>query len=259
MPSKSIPELVQNFYDQNSQAFSDSRAHFWPGWEKLWDYLEIEHAELVNNSTVSILDLGCGNGRLAEFYATKLESKRMNYLGLDISKQLLAQAEVKLANIPAKIELKQFDLSQTAELEKLLGQRKFELINLMAVTHHLPSAESRTNLFRILKGNLSPTGLIVFTTWEFTQEESLEKLIVSGAELEEYLQANSLELGENDYFLRWGGMEAQKSFRFVHAFTQQEVMGLIKDSGLILRHSFAADGRNGKLNHYYILSLEGTQ
>jgi hypothetical protein len=98
---------------------------------------------------------------------------------------------------------------------------------------------------------LSPTGSLVFTTWDFLGDAKLKDRLLRGHDLQEYCLEHNLELAENDYLLAW---QNQERYRYVHYYTQTEVTRLIEESGFRLKKTYRADGRNAKMNQYFILS-----
>ncbi|HCW31121.1 TPA: hypothetical protein DGD59_00140, partial [Candidatus Collierbacteria bacterium] len=80
MPQEeNIITSVKNIYDNIGKEFSSSRQYIWPD---LKPYLKNV------KSGSSVLDVGCGNGRLLLGLPEKTK-----YTGLDISKELLKEAE----------------------------------------------------------------------------------------------------------------------------------------------------------------------
>jgi SAM-dependent methyltransferase len=229
----SIQLSIEDFYNKNSQAWSAKRQYSWKGWDVVWEKIGPELATI--NSKLQILDLGCGNGRLYKFYQEKLGT-RFDYLGLDISQKLLDIA-IKDENDNAKFL--RADLTNIEKLRALLESHvgEFNVINLYAVLHHIPTQAKRLELIKLASEFLVEGGYFIFTTWEFLEGEGTRKLIVD-------------DLGSGDYMLNWNNTD---SLRFAHTFSEKEKEEMVEVSGLQLITDFKEDGKNVKLNHYFIL------
>ena len=67
-----LNDLNRRFYETVAIDFDATRQQAWAGWERLLPYL---HAPL------SILDIGCGNGRFGAFLAERIGKDRLRYVG----------------------------------------------------------------------------------------------------------------------------------------------------------------------------------
>src|SRR5437773_46351 len=65
-----LNEINRAFYNRVAQDFDETRQQAWPGWDTLLSYL---NAPL--NAPLSVLDVGCGNGRFGLFLAQRLSEK----------------------------------------------------------------------------------------------------------------------------------------------------------------------------------------
>jgi tRNA (uracil-5-)-methyltransferase TRM9 len=225
---QSVSKSVADFYDHYSQAWDVSRSAPWPGWQQSWQLIS---QELPAN--FSCLDLGCGNGRYLKFLLTQTP-KLGEYLGLDISRGLLNIASGRFE--AANIEFQQRDLSQPWELD-----RKFDLVSAIAVLHHIPTQEQRVQFIESAANSLQPGGLLLFSIWDFWQDSATPGRIAKPQG----------QTGPGDYWLSWSA--AKEKLRFAHAFSEQELSELLEASGMELLQKFSADGKNAKLNQYYIL------
>ena len=77
-------------YDDIAKEFSATRAYPWKELQVFIPYIK---------DNFKILDLGCGNGRLVK--SLEQADKKLNYLGVDFSTQLIEQA--KNMNMPKEI------------------------------------------------------------------------------------------------------------------------------------------------------------
>ncbi len=254
----SYNELNRHFYESLGADFSDTRNFSWQGWNQLLPFFK-----LAASKPLHILDLGCGNGRLLEFLQVHL-SQSFDYLGLDSSKQLLSLARAKYS----QQDFQHFDL-----LEKYLAigkiilptSKKFDLIVLFGLTHHLSSSALRRQLLFDLRKSLSDGGFLIVSNWQFARErERFDKNILTGQKVWQSRQLSWLAkikltflllgLEKNDYLLDWRqGQQAGQVFRYCHFLAEEEMLELTAASGWRIATSFFADGKSSKLNQYFVL------
>jgi len=199
----------KELYDQIAVEFSDTRANIWPEFEYFKGYLQ-------NGQTV--LDLGCGNGRLLDL----LKEYQLNYLGLDFSPKLIKEAQQNWPNYKFAV----------ADILKLDLRQKYDLIFLVAVLHHVPSRKLREQLLIKIKSMLKPGGKLLMINWNLWQKRYLKyiikytllKLTDPDQEVNGILVSN---LDLQDVFIPW-----QKKYqRYVHAFTENNIARLCKKTG----------------------------
>ena len=113
--------------------------------------------ELGLKPGMSILDLGCGSGRLSSQLYQSMEN--LDYTGIDIVKKLLEYAKSKAPNY-------QFLLSQGLRLP--IESDSLDMICAFSLFTHLPHAETFIYLHESLR-TLKPGGLLVFSFIEFAE------------------------------------------------------------------------------------------
>lgn len=236
MTKKTLQQLLQlnkDFYSNNAESFSNTRQYYWPGWERAW-----EEILKINPYPKKILDAGCGNGRFLDFLQGKYFS--FDYLGIDNSLELIQTR--KSGKQDNSINFQVVDLSKDFVLSK-----KFDFITTIAVFHHIPTRQLRLNLLNNLQKSLTKNGVLLITFWEFLDDNSLNKKIIPW----EKINLKSEDVEEHDYLLDWKG--DSNNLRYCHYFNSSEKEWLVKNSQMKLIASFRSDGRNGKLNTYFLL------
>ena len=114
----------------------------------------------------SILDAGCGNGRLVRWLRENgFEGK---YLGADSSKELIKLAQ---QNFPKE----KFEVHNL--LEPLAQDENCDAVFCVAVLHHLHSAEERLKVLKNLHASLASSGRIFLTTWNLFQPRFWKQLL----------------------------------------------------------------------------------
>ncbi len=94
-----------------------------------------------------ILEVGCGTGRMAEFFAKDFK----NVFGIDISEEMVSQAKKRLAHI------KNLQIIATDGLHYPFPDNRFDLVFSYVVFQHMPSKDvverNFREIFRVLKSD----------------------------------------------------------------------------------------------------------
>ncbi len=215
--------IVQNNYEEIAEDFSQYRSRpMWP---------EITHLaqKVLNNS--SVLDLGCGNGRLLGVW----KSKKINYLGIDSSKNLIKIAQEKYPQ-------NDFLIKNLFEIENWKINKKFDYIFLIAVLQHIPSQEERIRMLKSLKNFLKPDGQIIMSNWNLWVSPKHKKLLYKNI-FKKIIGQNKMDVG--DILFRWRN---EKSLRYYHVFTKRELEKLFKKVDLKIEKLYKDD-----YNYYAVL------
>ncbi len=220
---KRLNAINRRFYETTATAFDETRGRPWPGWDRLLPYLR---------TPLTVLDVGCGNGRFGRFLADRL-SGPLRYHGLDSSPALLARAAAALAGVEARLDL-------WNAIEQPLPEEEYDLVALFGVLHHIPAARRRRDFARALAARVAPGGLLVFTTWRFCEQPRFRERIVPWPE--------GYEVERGDYLLDW--RRGAHALRYCHYADDAEQAALVAATGLSEVETFRADGG---LNVYSVL------
>jgi len=180
-------EINRKFYSDFARSFSETRPSAQTRLERIVAYIA---------DGVKALDVGCGNGRLAE--RLDHEGRRVPYVGVDASHELVAIAnERKKKFARASAEFIQADITQ-GDWSLGLGN-EFDVVVSLAVLHHVPSFDLRARVLRDIHALLKPDANLILTNWQFDRVEGQRKRIVpwSVAGIDEH----DLETG--DTLLAW--------------------------------------------------------
>ncbi|MBN1889996.1 MAG: class I SAM-dependent methyltransferase [Thermoflexales bacterium] len=225
-------ELNKRFYAQFAGAFSASRS-------SRQDSLNTVVMHI--GGAAKVLDLGCGNGRLAR--RLEREERPIAYLGLDWAEMVrlaISHCE-QLCHVAAEFRLA--ELTRPGWGRELPGQ-PFETAVALAVLHHIPSFELRCDVLREVSRVLAPGSQLLMTNWQFTHNARLRNKIVDW----QIVGVDSHELEAGDALLDW--KRDGLGFRYCHLLTEDEVQLLAAQSGFEVREQFYSDGG---LNLYSIL------
>ncbi len=236
--AQTLIRLNQQFYQTFAEPFSASRQRIQPGVRKAIRQIAPEG---------SVLDLGCGNGRL---WQELLEMGfRGEYVGLDYSDKLLEEATRRANQVIATRSVlcpPSFLKANLAEenWQRLLPRSNFEYVLAFAVLHHLPGRQLWTQALRQIGQLLAPGGKFSFSVWQFLNSQKLRERIQDWSEIG--LTAEQVDPG--DYLLDWrqGGF----GLRYVHAFTTDELQQLASSCGYDIVEAYLSDGKGGNLSLY---------
>jgi tRNA (uracil-5-)-methyltransferase TRM9 len=232
--ARRLVRLNAEFYQTFAAEFAEARTALQPG---------IRRALAAIASARSVLDLGCGDGRVPQTLAG--QDWAGDYLGVDASAALLERARARdLGGVRA--EFRQADLA-TALWAARLPRQQFDAALLLAVLHHIPGAYWRTRLLRQAGSLLAPGGWLVISTWQFLDSARLREKIVPW----EHAGLRATDVGPEDYLLDWrrGG----EGLRYAAALDEAALRGLAEAAGLRVEETYRSDGRTGTLSMYAVL------
>jgi ubiquinone/menaquinone biosynthesis C-methylase UbiE len=217
-----ILSQTKHGYDMVSKKFSQTRKHFWRNLEFIGDYAK---------DGDSVLDWGCGNGRLFEL----LGGKKIGYLGLDVSQQLLDEASEHHGG-----ENREFKRILSSQNSIASPDSSFNSVYSIAVFHHLPGKEYREKTAQEIYRNLKPGGYVVITVWNLWQDRYRKKIFKNW---KNKILGKS-ELDWNDCRISFTDNEGKKFHRYHHAFTKRELRKLFRRAGFEIQRCDVIDGRN---------------
>lgn len=261
---KRLVEVNRLFYNEFGAAFALTRARLQPGVKKVLENLPLEN---------SILDLGCGNGALAQELAR--EKRGGFYLGVDFSPILLGEAQKRMegkAQEELKVEFCQIDLAdpgwdlqiRTCVVQAYPGSGRipkdaqdtapflFDVMFMFAALHHIPGHEARLGLLRKARGFLRAGKRLFLSVWQFQNSPKWMSRIqpwnLAGLKEEE------LEAGDTllDWRFQLPGKKEQTGYRYVHLFNREELAELAAMSGFRIIDEFDSDGEGGRLSLYQV-------
>jgi hypothetical protein len=124
----------------------------------------------------------------------------------------------------------------------------YDCMTCLAVLQHIPGRKQRIRLLTEMATHLASAGRLILSTWQFLTSERQRRKIVGWSEVGLSLD----EVEENDYLLTW--RKDGLGFRYVCYIDEAEVADLANAAGLALQAMFRADGQEGNLNLYAVLS-----
>ncbi len=223
-----LNQINREFYQVTAESFDQSRRHPWPGWEVLRGYL---------TSPLSVLDVGCGNGRFGVFLANTL-GPGVRYRGIDNNPTLLQRSRKALTGV-----LPDFSLEERDIVDNPPERGEYGLVALFGVLHHVPGADRRQDMMRALATRVAPGGLLAFACWRFYEYERFRRRILPWPP--------DLHAEPNDFLLDW--QRGQPAVRYCHYVDDAEHAALVAATSLTEIATYRADGDTGDINRYSIL------
>ncbi len=209
-----ILHQTRDIYNAIAGDFSSTRGKWWKGFGNFSQYVKPGD---------SVLDLGCGNGRMADIFS----DSQVSYLGLDNSEELIKIARKRFENNP-KVKFEAGDI-----LDLHLEKGKYSLVLLIAVLHHIPTKELRLKVLRDVFSCLKPGGRLVMSNW------NLWEIFGSFNYRFRYWKHlfNFFEKGRRgvwsfkDAFVPWKMSSPNWHLRYVHSFSLGETKKLLRKAG----------------------------
>jgi len=237
------PELIDRLNQINRTFYSTFATPFSETRESARE-LEVILPYIADGARV--LDLGCGNGRVAKLLAR--HRRDVAYLGVDSSADLVARC--KMQDAGRKLQEAEFLVADMVEPDwiRKLTWASFDCVLLLAVLHHIPGADVRARILRHARELLAPQGRIVVSTWQFMDSERMRKKVVPWS----VVGIDERELEPGDALLNWkrGGV----GLRYCHWIGGDELRALAAQVGLNVVEMFRAGGREENLSLYAILT-----
>lgn len=174
---QTLLEKVKKDYSVISERFDETRRNPWEEFEWFAAYLE---------QNQKLLDVGCGNGRLAAF----LKNKKIEYTGIDNNKELIAIAR-------GRHPYAKFAIADQTAVH--FPNESFDHVWNIAAFHHVPSKKLRLQALKEMKRVLKKDGLLILTVWNLWQKKYRKYTVKS--------ILHNLLFGEyeyNDTFIPWG-------------------------------------------------------
>ena len=212
-------------YDQMAEKFSGTRSFFWNDLAFIADY--VADGERV-------LDYGCGNGRILEI----LKTKKIDYVGVDISQKLIDLAKVKYP------QQRDFFSKITSQTSLAFPDNFFNKIISVAVFHHFPekcAREMARELFRITK----PGGAVIVTAWNLWQKKRRRNIFNLSALTGKVFQAGEYAgFGFGDILVPFRDNQGRVFKRYHRAYTKKSLSEVFLSAGFEIEKCFLANEKN---------------
>jgi 2-polyprenyl-3-methyl-5-hydroxy-6-metoxy-1,4-benzoquinol methylase len=223
-----ILSLNKKSYDNIAEHFSITRNYIWPDLKNLSEHVLNDY---------SVLDVGCGNGRLYE----ELESKNVKYFGVDSCKKLIDIARDRYKKNSHNAQFGVFNIFNMP-----FNKNQFNIIFAVAVINHIPTRKLQLKALKKLSKIIKPGGLLLMTNWNLLRPTlnkksvlyyGLKKLKTSKKDWLEKYQVDKKELKLKDVMTEWKSKETLNPL-YYYAFSLKELDDLVKESGFEILDSY---------------------
>ena len=257
------PEIIERLNQINREFYSTFAASFSETRESTRE-LEVILPYIPDGARV--LDIGCGNGRVANLLASK--RRGMVYVGVDSSAKLISNftppkdrgAGFQISNEPGSAAaFVVADVTRPDWTDSLppvweppdggrwQGMRGYDCILMLAVLHHIPDSGVRARILRQVRELLAPGGRVIVSTWQFMDSERMRKKIVPWS----IVGIDERELEPGDALLNW--KRDGVGLRYCHWIGEDEMRSLAAQASLKVIETFRAGGREGNLSLYAVM------
>jgi SAM-dependent methyltransferase len=240
--ARALNALNLALYADRAGEWDAVRGRPWRGFDRAIGWL----ADLPHDP-LRVLDVGCGNGRLAQALAGPLAARgvTLDYVGVDASAPLLERAR---SRAPHSARFALADLVESTP-EMALPPGPFDVVALFGVLHAIPGHARRRALLTAAASRLAPGGLLVLTRWRFAECAERRRRIVPwdryNASARFPIDPGDLEPG--DHLLAFGSAGA---VRYGHAIREDELDALLSGLPLEPVDDWYDDGAESRENHY---------
>lgn len=215
--AQTLLDKMTSDYDAIADHFSQTRQAAWP---------EFDVLATITQPGQKLLDVGCGNGRLA----ATAEQLQLHYIGLDVSKKLL---ELARQQFPAA-QFPRAEFVRGSMLQLPFPDATFHVCAAMASLQHIPSVGFRLQALRELYHVTKPGGYLFMLNWNLYQGNRAAHLIM-----------NDPRFDMGDALVPWkDGAGVIQAERYYHGFTLEELTHILTQTGWnIERHYYSTHGQ----------------
>lgn len=289
-----LNEVNATFYRTQANSFSRTRRDPWPGWERCLAEAGLDGRDAPARTAhgadgpaatpapgrLSVLDVGCGNLRLATFLAGRLPGQHVDYVGVDSCPALARDAraseawQTRLVRRDVVGELLDAaagsptgdggdgpakdgpGAAASGSEAATHGARRaaFDLVACFGLLHHVPTATARALLVRELVLRCAAGGVACVSLWQFALDgRRLERARATTGRACADLGLSPDALDPGDFLLGWEGRP--HVWRYCHSFGDdeaRELVGGVSDLALA-RASFRPQAGADRLNRYLVL------
>jgi ubiquinone/menaquinone biosynthesis C-methylase UbiE len=231
-----IKKDLASFYDAHAEKYFYTR-------NKHRADADIFLDAIINSGkkTVSILEFGCGSGRLLAQLA-QLKGIKITYVGVDISKNLLSFAKKQITGKSVSKHITAtFVCDDIAHYLKWLKQESFDFVIGIASFQHIPTVRERFFVIKNIYRILNYEGRLLMTNRSFSRRFVRKYQQDFFRSLRRYISS----LGKyqwNDLMIpRKEGKNISK--RFYHIYTLVELEKFVSLSGFIIEKIWYLDSQ----------------
>jgi len=184
-------------YNNFAKTFAKSR--------KNMKWAELEYFFSLLKSDESLLDIGCGSGRLLQQYKIYFWDFPKEYIWIDLSDRLLDEAR-------SIYSTSEFICWNMLDVKKTLQSKTFNAVFMIASFHHLSGISEREKLLTDLYNILPTWWKIYMTNWALNSPLNYDKYL-----------AGLISWSENNFWSTDYSIKIGQDSRYYHCFTLKEL------------------------------------
>jgi len=233
METTAIKESLAHFYSTHAEDFSHSRKKHRPEIDSI-----IAHINTLPQKNIRLLELGCGDGRLLT-YIEKNCDKKIEYTGVDIAQWLIDIAKKNHKNWT-------FICSDMMTYIEKQQQEKYDCIVSIAAFQHIPTAQERQYVIKLIYRILQYDGIFAMTNWSRSQRfiqkyrKQIGKTIIKSI-LPDNKKWNDINVPRKS--------KKETQYRYYHIFTKPEIEFLVQDAGFLIQTFYFSHKNWWKTSH----------
>ncbi|HNS34348.1 MAG TPA: methyltransferase domain-containing protein [bacterium] len=221
--SKKILSETREIYNRIAPSFSDTRSKWWRGFGDFARYVQAGD---------KVIDIGCGNGRMAEIFT----GKGISYWGVDASEKLIAIAKKRFKDYSG-VRFMVGDILEADDWHLSEDEKNdFDLALMLAILHHLPGRIYQLQALENAGRRLKPGGRLVVSNWNLFQYKQFRRY---WRQILNYrFKAGQYGVWSlKDAFIPWK-LKDNWQMRYVHSFSKGELKGLLVAAGFEIEDIF---------------------
>lgn len=201
---------------ETEQGYNHIASHFSSTRQAPWSEVQNLVDQYIHPGQ-EILDVGCGNGRVANL-ADKIKA---HYTGIDLSSELIAIARTQHPEATFVVS----NMMHTP-----FANNSFDHVMMIASFHHIPSRAYRLQTIQEMARITKPGGMILMTNWNKYQWRFAKIRLQFGWQL---LTKPVMDRG--DVLIPWRNQERKTiTNRYYHFFTAGELRRLARAANLTI-------------------------
>jgi ubiquinone/menaquinone biosynthesis C-methylase UbiE len=220
-------QIAQQLFTQTREGYDAIAEHFAQTRQAPWREVQNLMEQYVHPGD-RLLDLGCGNGRVADLANTI----KADYTGLDISERLIHIAKQQHPNGRFYVgNMMHTDFPNTY----------FDQVFLVASFHHIPSRQYRLQTLKEIARITKPGGMIMMTNWNFYQWRFFTTRMRFAIKRLTFRHRMDID----DLLIPWYDQNKQLiTNRYYHVFTKRDIARIAKRAGLqVVDHYYETGGQ----------------